>query len=77
MINELINMNGYGLYVWTSFFFTLTSFAILYIIIKQQLIKEEQRFKLKFKNLSTEKVKAANKQETYKEILAYSFESKI
>ena len=29
MINELLNMNGYGLYVWSAFSFTLLSFATL------------------------------------------------
>ena len=28
MINELLNMNGYGLYVWSAFAFTLLSFTI-------------------------------------------------
>ena len=34
MINEIISMNGYGIYVWSAFAFTLISFAVLYTIIK-------------------------------------------
>ena len=34
MINEVLYMNGYGLYVWSSFAFTLSCFCILYSIIK-------------------------------------------
>ena len=29
MINEILIMNGYGLYVWSAFAFTLLSFASL------------------------------------------------
>ena len=49
MINELISMNGYGLYVWSSFSFTLIGFGLLYFIIKNQLVKEQKRFVSKFK----------------------------
>ena len=41
MINEIINMNGYGLYVWSAFSFTLLSFTTLYVITKIQYTKEE------------------------------------
>ena len=44
MINEIIFMNGYGLYVWSSFIFTLSSFFFLYFIIKFQLTKEQKKF---------------------------------
>ena len=27
MINEIISMNGYGIYVWSAFAFTLISFV--------------------------------------------------
>ena len=30
MINEIISMNGYGLYVWSAFSFTLLSFGALF-----------------------------------------------
>ena len=43
MINEIINMNGYGLYVWTAFSFTLLSFMTLYVVIKVQYTKEQNK----------------------------------
>ena len=77
MIYEIISMNGYGAYVWSAFIFTLVSFGILYVIIKTQLVKEEKRFQYKFKNLASRKIKIAQKQETYREILAYTSIYKI
>ena len=43
MINEIISMNGYGIYVWSAFAFTLISFAVLYTVIKIQLVKEQRK----------------------------------
>ena len=70
MINELINMNGYGLYVWTAFSFTLLSFLTLYVVIKVQYIKERNKFVSKFGSLTTDKAKSAKSQRINKEILA-------
>jgi len=70
MINDILFMNGYGLYVWSSFIFTLSSFGILYLVVSSQLAKEREKLEIKFKNLASEKVEIAKKQETYKEILA-------
>tara|TARA_Y100000768_G_scaffold258381_1_gene196483 strand:+ start:11 stop:244 length:234 start_codon:yes stop_codon:yes gene_type:complete len=77
MINEILFMNGYGVYVWSSFIFTLISFFILYSTINLQLIKEQKNFDSKFKNLSSEKVELAKKQETYRELLPNTSISKI
>jgi heme exporter protein D len=77
MINEILFMNGYGAYVWSSFIFTLCSFFILYSVIKLQLIKEQKKFDMKFRNLSSEKVELAKKQETYRELLPNTSVSKI
>ena len=70
MINEIISMNGYGIYVWSAFSFTLISFAVLYATIKVQLAKEQVKFNTKFATLTSEKIESAKTQETYKEILA-------
>ena len=77
MIYNFINMSGYGLYVSSSFIFTLVSFAGLYLIIKYQLIKEEKKFKAKFGSLTSDKVLLAKTQKTNKEILAAGIFSKI
>ena len=77
MINEIISMNGYGLYVWSAFSFTLISFGSLFLIVKLQLLKEERRFVYKFSLLNTEKVRVAKSQKINREILAGILESKI
>ena len=77
MINEILFMNGYGAYVWSSFIFTLSGFFILYSVIKLQLIKEQRKFDIKFKNLSSEKVELVKKQKTYRELLPNTSISKI
>jgi len=77
MIYEILNMNGYGVYVWSSFVFTLVSFSILYSVIKIQLNKELKVFENKFKNLESEKAEIAKKQNTYKGILVNTSISKI
>ncbi len=77
MISELIYMNGYGYYVFSSFLFTLVCFFGLYIIIKSQLTKEQNKFNVKFGELNSEQVKEAKKQKIYKEIIATETFSKI
>jgi|TARA_B100000767_G_C19371856_1_gene372211 heme exporter protein D len=69
MINEIILMNGYGLYVWSAFSFTLISFASLYFVTKLQLSKEQSRFALKFGTLDIEKARVARSQNINKKIL--------
>tara|TARA_B100001027_G_scaffold198504_1_gene156645 strand:+ start:314 stop:547 length:234 start_codon:yes stop_codon:yes gene_type:complete len=77
MINELFSMNGYGLYVWSAFTFTLLSFGYLYFVTKTQLVKEQSKFLKKYSNLTHNKVNVFKEQRTLKEILAYSNTSKI
>ena len=70
MINEIIAMNGYGVYVLSAFSFTLLSFSALYLITKTQFIKEQDKFVAKFGSLKSEKAKSAKSQRINKEILA-------
>ncbi len=77
MINEIILMNGYGIYVWSAFSFTLISFTVLYSVIKVQLVKEKVKFNAKFSNLTVEKKQTVKAQETYREILANTSVYKI
>ena len=77
MISEVLNMNGYGVYVFSSFVFTLVSFGVLYSVIKIQLKKEIKVFETKFNNLEIEKAEIAKKQNTYKGILVNTSISKI
>ena len=70
MINEILVMNGYGLYVWSAFIFTLVSFALLYFVTKTQYVKERNKFIVKFGTLNSERVSLAKSQGMNKEILS-------
>ena len=72
MISDLFSMNGYGVYVWSAFAFTLIGFSSLYFIINLQLKKEQKRFEENFSTLTDEKYNVAINQEIYKEILKNS-----
>ena len=77
MISDIISMNGYGIYVWSAFTFTLISFAVLYTVIKVQLVKEKIKFDAKYLTLTSDKKQAVRAQETYKGILTSNSVSKI
>ena len=77
MIEEIIFMKGYGLYVWSAFSFTLISFATLYVLIKTNLVKEQNKFTVKFGLLNDAEVKVAKAQSTNREILLSRISSKI
>jgi heme exporter protein D len=70
MINEIISMNGYGVYVWSAFSFTLIGFTALYFVTKLQLLKEQKKFASKFGSLNVEKARAAKSQNINREILS-------
>ena len=70
MINEVLSMNGYGLYVWSSFAFTLLSFVTLYIVTKNQYVKEKNKFITKFGTLNSERAAFAKSQRINREILS-------
>ena len=70
MINEILTMNGYGLYVWSAFAFTLVNFVSLYFITKAQYVKERNKFIVKFGTLNSERVSLAKSQGMNKEILS-------
>ena len=70
MIENLFFMNGYGLYVWSAFSFTLLSFLTLFLVIKTQYNKEKNKFIAKFGSLDTERAAFAKSQSINKEILS-------
>ncbi len=76
MINLLL-MNGYGLFVWSAFAFTLINFSTLYIIINRQLVKENKKFELKFNHLEKIKYKEAYKQRTNQVLVSSNAAQKI
>ena len=61
---NLLIMNGYGLYVWSAFAFTLFNFLILYKLTSRQLIKEKAKFARKYESLNSDQVILAHKQST-------------
>ena len=72
MIENLFFMNGYGLYVWSAFSFTLVSFLTLFLVIKIQYSKEKNKFIAKFGSLNSERAALAKSQSINKEILSNS-----
>ena len=70
MINEILFMNGYGLYVWSAFVFTLFNFVTLYTVIKIQYTREKRKFIDKFGTLNSERAAFAKSQSINKEILS-------
>jgi len=67
-----LNMNEYGLYVWSAFSFTLLSFATLYSVTKVQYIREKNKFIAKYGELDAQKAKIARTQTINQEILSGS-----
>ena len=72
MINELIYMNGYGLYVWSAFLFTFISFTSLYVVTRIHYVKEKNKFESKFGTLDSKKAEVARSQIINREILSSS-----
>ena len=70
MINNLILMDGYGIYVWSAFVFTFFSFTSLYFITKKQYLRENKKFIAKFGNLKSESATLAKTQNINREILS-------
>ena len=67
---EIFYMNGYGIYVWSSFAITLLSFISLYFLTKKQYVKEKNKFISKFGNLNAERAASAKLQRINREILS-------
>jgi heme exporter protein D len=70
MITETFYMDGYGIYVWSSFAITLLSFISLYFLTKKQYVKEKNKFISKFGNLNPERAASAKLQRINREILS-------
>ena len=57
MIKDLILMNGYGLFVWSSFAITFLICAVVYYKTRKTLKKYEKEFAKEINELSSEKKK--------------------
>ena len=62
-------MNGYGIYVWSSFLFTFLVCLFLFLKTKKTLKKLEKDFIKEAQNLSDEQLEDLKKQKVAKEIL--------
>ena len=58
MIEKIIFMNGYGLFVWASFLITFITCAIVFYKTKKTLKKYESEFAKEINELSAEKRKS-------------------
>ena len=57
MIENIILMNGYGIFVWPSFLITFLACALFYYRTRKTLKKYEKEFAQEIKELSLEKRK--------------------
>ena len=57
MISNLISMNGYGVFVWSSFALTFIVCATFYFKTRKTLKKYEKEFAKEIEHLSVEKRK--------------------
>ena len=57
MINDLILMNGYGVFVWSSFILTFLVCGIFYYKTRKTLKKYEEEFAKEISELSVEQKK--------------------
>ena len=73
MIIDTLYLDGYGIYVWPAYIFTILSFSILYYSIKLQFEKERKAFVEKFDLLNAGKAKLAYQNITNREILAHEY----
>ena len=62
-------MNGYGIYVWSSFLFTFLVCLFLFLKTKKSLIKLEKDFIKETQSLSYEQLEDLKRQKVAKEIL--------
>ena len=57
MISNLFLMNGYGIFVWSSFILTFLTCAIVYYKTRKTLKKYEKEFAKEIENLSVNQKK--------------------
>ena len=61
MINNFINMNGYGIFVWSSFIITFLVCGIVYYKTRRTLKKYEKEFAKEIEELTVKQQKAVLK----------------
>jgi len=66
---DIFLMNGYGIYVWSSFLFTFLVCLFLFLKTKKTLKKLEKDFIKEAQSLSDEQLEDLKRQKVAKEIL--------
>ena len=66
---EILSMNGYGVYVWSSFIFTFVVCLYFYLKTKKTLKKLEKDFIKETESLSKIELENLKKQKVAREIL--------
>ena len=66
---DVFLMNGYGVYVWTSFLITFSACLLLFLKTKKTLKKLEKDFIKETQALSDEQLEDLKRQKVAKEIL--------
>ena len=72
MIMDIVNLGGYGQFVWPAFIFTFISCFFLYLRTKKEFQKQEKMYINEFKQLQTAKIKTVKIKEAAREILSGS-----
>ena len=60
---ELINLNGYGIFVWPAFIFTFAICFTLYLKTKKEFKKQEKIFSIEFKVTEATKIEETKEKE--------------
>ena len=72
MIMDIVNLGGYGQFVWPAFMFTFISCFFLFLRTKKELQRQEKMYINEFKQLQTAKIKTVKIKESAREILSGS-----
>tara|TARA_B100000427_G_scaffold318510_1_gene315763 strand:- start:294 stop:521 length:228 start_codon:yes stop_codon:yes gene_type:complete len=71
---EIINLGGYGQFVWPAFLFTLTICFLLYLKVKKELELQEQKFLIELKKIQIAKTNSVKERRAVEEA-ALSYKS--
>ena len=72
MIMDIVNLGGYGQFVWPAFIFTFISCFFLFLRTKKELQRQEKMYINEFKQLQAAKIKTVKIKESAREILSGS-----
>ncbi len=65
-------LGGYGQFVWPAFIFSFVSCAFLFLKVKRELQKQEQKYLIKYGEFETENIETVEKTQISKKVLSGS-----